>query len=113
MFPREQRIKKDTDFDRLFKKGAVQRGLVADLRWIAIGLDKSRFGFMVSTAISKKAVKRNAIRRQLTAVTKNLSPAIKGIYDILIVAKPAIAKCAVQEIEKHVQELFKKAKLIN
>lgn len=49
-------------------------------------LNPTRFGFIVSTKVSKKAVERNRIKRALRDAVRILKPQIKNGYDILFIA---------------------------
>ena len=88
MLPRENRLKKEEDFKKVFKKG---RGFTNDLfvlKVIKNNLDISRFAFVISKKISKKATIRNRIKRRLDNVIRVDLPKIKKGWDGIIIVLP-------------------------
>lgn len=73
---------------------------------------ESRFGFIVGSNISKKAVSRNLIKRRLrTVIEKNL-PIIKKGFDIIVITRPQIIEKNYQEIEQDILGALKQLKLL-
>ncbi len=72
-------------------------------------LEHSRFGFVVSTKISKKAVERNKIRRQLQEIIRLNLEKIKQSVDVVVIAKHGIKGRQYQEIEKDLLRALSKA----
>lgn len=106
------RLKKQKDFERVFKKG---KGLKEDtlfLKFIPNSLLKNRFGIIVSQKVSKKAVVRNKIKRRMRAIIHKKTPQIKRGLDVVVATLPGTATKSFAELEKAVEELFKKANLI-
>jgi len=113
MLPKENRLKKKKDFEQVFKKG---RGFKEDFLFLKINendLKESRFGFIVSREISKKAVVRNKIKRRLRETMKEELPKIKSGIDGVLVVKKGAAEKDFLEIKKVVNSLLKKAKILN
>lgn len=70
--------------------------------------EHSRFGFIVSTKVSKLATQRNRIKRALTeAVRYNLGKVGNG-YDVVFLAKKNIAKKFTEEIMREVDTFLRK-----
>ena len=72
----------------------------------------SRFAFIVSTKISKKAVDRNKITRYLREAVKESLEEISEGYDVLFLAKKKIMKKKGKEIAEETKQLFREANLI-
>lgn len=72
----------------------------------------SRFGFIISTKVHKKAVKRNRAKRLLTEAVLSLSSKIKPGFDVVFLAKKKIIDISLEEIKKEVKRLFIEAELI-
>lgn len=72
----------------------------------------SRFGFIVGTKVSKKANKRNQIKRRLRTIIKDNLKNIREGYDIILIMRSGIVKKSYQEIEIKVKKLLKRARLI-
>ncbi len=72
----------------------------------------SRFAFIVSTKISKKAVDRNRITRRLReAVKENIGEISEGT-NVLFLAKKKIIEKEESEITREMKLIFKEAGLI-
>lgn len=113
MLPRKHRLPLRTDLVRVQEKGKLFQGrlfslLVAKRK----KLETSRFGFIISTKIHKKATKRNRARRLLVEAIRNLLPKIKPGFDCVFLAKKTIIGKELREIKKEVEQLFKKGRLL-
>ena len=111
MLSKRNRLKKQKDFGRVFKKG---RGAKEDFLYLKVvknELESSRFGFVVSKEFSKKAVLRNKIRRRLAELVMIKLPKIKKGIDVVIVVMPEFKTRDFWEIEEIINKLFEKAKI--
>jgi len=113
MLPRKNRLKKDNDFKRLFRTGALVRGNILDLRQADSSALNSRLAIVVGKKVSPKATVRNRIRRQTSSAAEIFFDRLQSRRDILIIAKPLIINWAKEEIGKNVEQIFKKAGLID
>lgn len=112
MLAQQNRLKKKKDFERVFRKGKKTREDVLFFQWAPNNLKTSRFGFIVSKKISKKATVRNKIKRQLRElVRKKIGSLEKGI-DVVFIARIGLEKKDFWETEKIVNRILSKAKLI-
>lgn len=113
MLPKENRLKKKKDFERVFKKGrGINQGFLF-LKFQKNNFEESRFGFLVSQKVSKKAVVRNKIKRRLRGlISLNLSQIKKG-NDVVLVTRPGLEKKDFQEIKEMINKIFKKANLFD
>jgi len=113
MLPKENRLKKKKDFEKLFKEGKSFKEKFLILRINKNDLDNNRFGFIVSKKISKKAVVRNKIKRQLREIVrKDINNYQKG-FDVAIIALPGIELKNFGEISQALEFTFKKIKILN
>lgn len=95
-------LKKKKDFNKAYK-GKTIAGKLIFLKAQKNNLDVSRFGFVVSSKISKKAVIRNKIKRRLREIVKDFK---KG-FDIIIIVKPEIINKTYQEIKNDFENVIK------
>ena len=111
MLAKENRLKKKKDFETVFKKGKGFKDNFLALKIAPNNLKTSRFGFIVSQKVSKKAVVRNKIRRRLSeAIRLNLKDIKRGV-DIALIALPGIESKTYLEIKETLATIFKKAGL--
>lgn len=78
----------------MYKNGKIFGNRDFVLRYIKNGKNTNRLGIVVSKKVSKKAVVRNRIRRQIKSYLHLNSSKLKQGYDMIITAKPS---CAAQE----------------
>jgi len=112
MLPKANRLKKNKDFENVFKKG---QGFKEDFLYLKIkknNPESSRFGFVVSKKFSQKATERNKIKRRLRELVKVKLPKIKEGIDVVIIVMPGFKTDDFLELEKIVNKLFKKAGML-
>lgn len=71
----------------------------------------SRFGFIVSTKISKRAVIRNRVRRLLRESVQNSLQQTNPGYDCVFLAKTNLVGKRYDEVLGEVEEILKKSGL--
>lgn len=112
MLPKRNRLKRKKDFEKVFKNGQGFRQRCLFLKIAKNDLKETRFGFVVSSKISKKAVLRNKTKRRLREIVKKKLNEIKKGLDGVLIALPGIEERSFEEIEKMVNKLFKKANIL-
>lgn len=111
MLPKINRLKKNKDFEQVLKRGQFFRQDFLTLKILPNKLKNNRFGFIVSSKVSKKAVLRNKIKRRLRALILsqlNELNKIPVLADIVIIAKPGAERKSFQEFQQAVDKIFKK-----
>ena len=83
--PQKNRLKKKRDFDAVFKKGKAVNGIFLFVKFRKSESGISRFGFVVSSKVAKKAVTRNRIRRILSSAVQPKSLSGNQTYDTVVV----------------------------
>ncbi len=112
MLKKNNRITKDKEFEKIFKKGKGKYSSILGIKVINNNLEDSRFGIIVSTKISKKAVERNKIKRQIREIIKKYLPNVNIGKDIVVITLPKIKEANFEQIEKSFIFCLKKLKLI-
>ena len=112
MLPKINRIRKKKDFEGIFKNSKSFKNNLFIFKVAKNNLDISRFGFVVSKKVSKKAVVRNKIKRRLVDAIKGEIKKIKTGIDIILITLPGIEKKEFSEIKETVREVLNKAGLI-
>jgi ribonuclease P protein component len=108
MFKRQYRLPSGT---RIASQSTLSTPLFF-LKTEANHLSLSRFGFVVSKKVDKRAVVRNRTRRVLRSVVEDLFPQIKPGFNVLFILREPIEK-KTEELEKEVTQVFTKADLLN
>lgn len=111
MLPRKQRLVREADFRRVYQKGATAFSPSIILKAVPNGLPESRFGIVVSLKVSKKAVDRNRIKRQIGEAIRLILAKIKTGRDILLIVKKGQNIDNYDEINYNIEQLFRKTKL--
>ncbi len=112
MLPSQHRLTKERDFNRTFRLGRSCFAENIGVKSLKNNLTVSRFGFIVSNKVAKKASRRNLIKRRLRAVVYQELKKIKSGYDFVIVALPPILKQDYQTISQEVKNCFKKLNVL-
>jgi ribonuclease P protein component len=75
----------------------------------------TKIGISVSTKVSKRAVVRNRLKRQIAAALYQLLPKVEPGWRLVIVVKPTAAesKCFCQQFLQELEQLLAKAEVFN
>jgi ribonuclease P protein component len=101
------RLKKDIDF--VFRKGKKYTGQVFYLKYVNSEKSSPRYVIIVSSKISKKAVIRNKIRRQIKEIIRKYKKFIPAVDFAVFVQKNILEK-KFGEIEKEMLFLLSRIK---
>jgi ribonuclease P protein component len=112
MLPRENRLVRKPDFEKVKEKGKKFQSNLFGLLVYPTGNQDSRFGFIISTKLSKRAVKRNRVKRILRDKVRLLLPKIKPGFDVVFLGKKALLESNHEEMNLEIKRLFKKSGLL-
>ncbi|MDO8639485.1 MAG: ribonuclease P protein component [bacterium] len=112
MLSKENRLRKKKDIEQVLKKGVSFKEGFLVLKTFKTNLDKTRFGFVVSLKVSKKATIRNSLRRKLSELVRLNLGTIKPGSDNLLISTPGMASKDFWEIKELLEKLFLRAKLL-
>lgn len=115
MLPKKHRLSLRTELKRVKKEGILVQGKLFSLL-VSRQPEKnqpSRFGFIISSKIHKKAVKRNWAKRLLSEAISALNSKIEPGFDIVFLAKKKIVEADLDEIKKQIKRLFIKAGMVS
>jgi ribonuclease P protein component len=108
MLPKRYRLVKGKEYERVWKRGRSLFGETIGFKVFKNDLNIPRFGFVVGIKVSKKAVQRNRVRRQLSEIIRLKINSIKPGYDFIIIALPKILGKKYQEIDDTIEKNLKK-----
>ncbi|MGA1263329.1 MAG: ribonuclease P protein component [Prochlorothrix sp.] len=120
--PRQYRLRHRQDFDALYRKGrrfASAHLLVRVLRPAPVAIaplenaHPPRLGIVVSQKVSKRAVVRNRIRRQIQGVMQGFLPQIQPGLRLLITVKPPAVECDYYKFLQELRKLLSDAEVLD
>ena len=112
MLKKQYRLTKNKDFEKVFKQSASAYAPSLGLKITVNNLERPRFAILVSKKVSKKAVDRNKIKRQIRNILReDYATKVKN-YDVVIICLPAIIDKTFEDIQTELKFAFNKLKLI-
>ncbi|OUL21226.1 ribonuclease P protein component [Nostoc sp. 106C] len=134
--PKANRLKSRKDFQAVFREGIRRHGSYFTLRALkpsvakqpsldtapeniqltdAADLHSIKFGISISTKVSKRAVVRNRIKRQVTVALYQLLPRLSPGWRLVIVVKPTAAEleCVSQQFLQELEQLLAQTEVLN
>lgn len=113
MLAKKYRLTGRRNFELIKEKGKLVQSPIFGVSYFKRDdLLPSRFGFIVSTKISKKATVRNKVRRQLKRAVKKFLPKVSSGFDILFLAKRSIMEREGKELEREVKKALERMRVI-
>lgn len=106
------RLKKESDFKKVFSSGKSSGSTLFVLKYAPNHLKNSRFGVVVSNKVSKKAVVRNKLRRRIKAWLQTKQADITPGIDVVIIAKPSATKADLKKIRADLKKAFIRARIL-
>jgi ribonuclease P protein component len=73
----------------------------------------TRLGISISRKVSKKAVSRNRIKRQIRVALRQILVDLKPGWDCVIIVKPGIEPCNSLQFLQELKQLFAKAEVLH
>ncbi|MDD4657508.1 MAG: ribonuclease P protein component [Eubacteriales bacterium] len=111
MLQKANRLKKSTDFHRVYKHGAyvVARQMV--IYYYPLNNDGIRVGFVASKKVGK-SVERSRCKRLLRESLRRQLPFLVHGYDLVVVARPPLREEDFSSVYKVMARLLRKARLL-
>ncbi len=119
--PKANRLKNRREFQTLFREGNRLKSSHLTLRALRLQTPTKtdagaiRIGISISTKVSKRAVIRNRIKRQIRAAFRSLLPQITPGWNLVVIVQPqaVTSKCDYQQFLQELEQLLVKAEVIN
>lgn len=112
MLPLKNRLKKRKDIEKVVREGQKNQEGFLILKMTRNNLRESRFAFVVSRKVSKKATVRNKLKRRLREVIRLKIDEIKPGFDIVLIALPGLEKKDFSELETIINKTLEKTKAL-
>jgi len=102
-------LTKPEQYALVYNKGSSWISSLVVMKVLSNGLSLSRYGFSVSRRVGK-AVVRNRVKRLLREILRQ-TPLQPG-WDIIFIARPVVATADYATLEKSVNDLLSRARLL-
>ena len=136
--PKAYRLRRRQDFNQVYQRGRRYTGKRLTVRFLYDSRNRtstkvnhahklaqlqpplaakskamSRFGISISQKVSKKAVVRNRIKRQIHAAILQMLPRISPGWLVVIGVHPAAAECDYVDFLRELEQLLAEAEVLN
>ncbi len=121
MLSRPNRLHKDREFSKVFRtsrpiftgpKGAPVGGSLAVRAMKRADSLSSRFGFVVSNKIDKRATRRNGLKRRMRSAVRELLPVVPSFNVVIMVKQNYPFPYQYSDIKRDIEEAFVKLKIM-
>lgn len=112
MLPAIHRLKQEKDFSQLARSRKIAFSKALGVKMRENGLPHSRFGVVVGLKVSKKAVKRNLIKRRIREILRKHLPEIVPGRDVMIMVNAKALGAEYVELESQVLSCLTKLRLM-
>jgi ribonuclease P protein component len=111
-------LRKTQDFLTVYQQGRRQDSADLSLRiyqrpTVEGEAPPTRIGISISQKVSKRAVDRNRVKRQLKAACYQILPQMKSGRDIVLVVRSTALQCSYQQFLQQLKQLFTKAEILH
>ncbi|MDP2812420.1 MAG: ribonuclease P protein component [bacterium] len=113
MLPRVNRLNKDSEIKDLAKQGKSFFLPEFIIKYYQNKENISKFAFVVSTKVDKRAVVRNRLTRRLRETIRAFLPKISPGYSVLVIAKKQALLLDFPQIKKQMAFALSKIKIYN
>lgn len=111
MLAKQHRLIKEKDFKKIFKLGKAYYTKLLGVKTLASQFRFNRFGIIVSSKISKKATKRNRLKRQIRQALGELDKKLIVGLDLAVIALPGLLDQDYKIIRSELGRILVKLKL--
>lgn len=106
---RRHRLTGDKRYSQIHRQGRSAANRLLVIRYLANGLEHSRFGFMVSKRVGN-AVVRNKVRRRLREAVR--ANQVLGGWDAVFIARRGIEQAGFSQVQRAAGNLLRRARLL-
>ncbi len=110
--PKNLRIKREKDFEKIFKTGQSFRHPFFLLKFLRSPLSYCRAAISVPLAVSKEATTRNKLKRIFWAALGEIVPRCRPGFDLVLVVSPMAKEKKINQISQSLEEIFLKANIV-
>ncbi len=110
MLEKQYRLKKNKDFNYIYKKGSTSYSKVLTLYFV-----KTKYPFKVGFSISSKvgnSVIRHKVKRKLTHLFKEFITNVNPHFNYIFVARPGIELLTHDQLKTEMKKVLTKGKML-
>ena len=111
MLKRSYRLRKDRDFQKLYRNGRRYTTPHFVVYYLASRFENTQVGFVVSKKVAKNAVVRNKLRRRASAVIEGYYPKISKPMHIIVLIRKDFSVLSSTELNTEINQLLGGIKL--
>lgn len=115
--PQPHRLRRWQDFREVYRKGIRRSGRFLTLRGLRhspeVEKSATQIGISISQKVSKKAVVRNRVKRQIRAALRHLLPRLTPGWQLVVVVRPGAQKCDYAQFLRELEQLLAEAEVID
>ena len=105
-------LSRPQDFSAIQERGAIRSHPLLAARVLRTDLGITRFGLATGRALGP-AVVRNRVRRRLREEIRSLLPSMRGGWDVLVIARPAIVGADRRAVATALGRLLKRSGVLD
>ena len=113
MLSKKNRLYREKDINKTLKDGKTFFLPEFIIKYYFNNEKEIKVGFITSTKVDKRAIKRNTLKRKLREITRTILPNLKKGYYLLIIAKKPALKLNTTEIKQKLIFAFSQIKTYN
>ncbi|MDB9528211.1 ribonuclease P protein component [Oscillatoria sp. CS-180] len=108
--PKRYRLTRSREFSKVYQKGRQASGCCLVVKALRVSEQSadgcSRFGITISQKVSKRAVVRNRLKRQVRAALQELLPNFRAGLWIVVVLRTSSVQCDYWQFLQELEKLF-------
>jgi len=112
MLANQHRLRKKSEIERVLRFGRGVSNERFGLKLAKNDLGVTRFAFAVGLKVSKSAVKRNRLRRQMREVVRLNLAKIRPNFDVLVMTRQPSLELNFAQISQEFARMFKRVGLL-
>lgn len=115
--PKQYRLTRPREFSRVYRSGKQAASAHLAVKVVQLsdntGDGCSRFGITVSQKVSKRAVIRNRLKRQVRAALQWLIPNLNSNLLVVVVLRSSATECDYWQFLRELEQLFSELEVFN
>ncbi len=113
MLPRQNRLRRKAEFQAVYSRGKRWSSRHLTLRAYREPDAPLRIGITVSLKVSKSAVIRNRLRRQVRAFVRQCLPQLDQSWQLVISIRPSADACGYWQLARELETLLTDAEVLH